>query len=123
MAISHGDAPDSSSTRFASARRYPRHTADLRMTVQVFRPSGTISLWGRSSELGEDGVGGTLTGEIEPGEVVSMELAIPLTSSTIKVRALVRYRSGLHHGFEFLAMSPHQHEVLRRVCQMLAGED
>lgn len=103
-------------------RRYPRHTADLRITVQVFRPSGTLSLWGRSSELGEDGVGGTLTGEVEPGEVVSMELAIPMTAATIKVRALVRYRMGLHHGFEFLAMNPQQREMLHRACEMLANQ-
>lgn len=104
-------------------RRYPRHPADVRMNVQVFRPTGTVSLWGRSSELGEDGIGGTLTGEVQPGEVVSMELAIPLTSATMKVRALVRYRTGLHHGFEFLAISPEQRELLRRACQMLATQD
>ena len=116
------DIPKPNYATHVYPRRYPRHAADVRITVQVFRPSGTVSLWGRSSELGEDGVGGTLTGEVEPGEVVSMELAIPLTSVTMKVRALVRYRMGLHHGFEFLAVSAEQREMLRRACEMLGNE-
>lgn len=102
------------------ARRYPRYPADMRISVQVFRTGEVTSLWGRSNELGEDGVGGTLTGELEPGEVVSLEVSLPLAAYPLKVRALVRYRQGLRHGFEFLAMTSQQRDVLRRVCEMLA---
>jgi len=103
-----------------SPRRFVRYPADIRVSIQVFRPSGTVALWGRSSELGEDGVGVTLTGEVLPGEVVSMELSLPKVSSPLKVRAMTRYRDGLRHGFEFLAMSAEQHELLRRTCERLA---
>ena len=92
----------------------------MRLAVEIFRSGETISFWGRSNELGEDGVGGTLTGELAVGEVVSMELSLPLAAYPLKVRALVRYRIGLRHGFEFLAMSDAQGDVLRRVCEMLA---
>jgi hypothetical protein len=91
----------------------------MRISIQVFRPTGTVSLWGRSTELGEDGIGGTLTGEVEPGEVVSMELSLP-ANHPMKLRALARYRSGLHHGFEFLALNTQQKQTLHRVCEMLA---
>ena len=70
--------------------------------------------------MGEDGVGGTLTGELEAGEVVSMELSLPLAAYPLKIRALVRYRIGLRHGFEFLAINEQQRDVLQRVCEMLA---
>jgi PilZ domain len=103
-----------------SPRRYPRYPADMRISLQVFRPSGTVSLWGRSTEVGEDGIGGTLSGEVEPGEVVSMELSLP-ASHPIKLRALARYRSGLRHGFEFLALTSQQKEILHRVCEMLSS--
>ncbi len=92
----------------------------MRLAVEIFRSGETVSFWGRSNELGEDGVGGTLTGELAVGEVVSMELSLPLAAYPLKVRALVRYRIGLRHGFEFLAMSDTQRDVLRRVCEMLA---
>jgi hypothetical protein len=92
----------------------------MRLSVEIFRSGETVSFWGRSNELGEDGVGGTLTGELAIGEVVSMELSLPLAAYPLKVRALVRYRIGLRHGFEFLAMSEAQRDVLLRVCEMLA---
>ena len=91
----------------------------MRLSVHVMREGERISVWGRSHELGQDGIGGTLTGEIEPGEVVSMEMAMPLAAAPLKVRAIVRYRDGLRHGFEFLAMSAEQRETLARVCEML----
>jgi hypothetical protein len=102
-------------------RRYPRYPMDARMNVQVFR-SGEISyFWGRSTELGLDGIGGTLTGDLEPGEVVTMEFPIPLHPFPLNVRAVVRFRIGLHYGFEFLTPTADQRASLERVCQMLAA--
>jgi hypothetical protein len=94
---------------------------DARMNVQVFRSGNTSYFWGRSTELGLDGIGGTLTGDLEPGEVVSMEFAIPLHPCPLKLRAVVRYRTGLHYGFEFLTPTPDQRASLDRACQMLAA--
>ena len=103
----------------SNPRRFARYPADIRLSIQVFRAGHSIPLWGRSSELGEDGIGATLTEEIQPGEVVSMEFALPVTAFPMKIRALVRYRTGLRHGFEFLAISAQQREMLRRVCELL----
>lgn len=50
-----------------------------------------------------------------------MELSLPMSPFPIKFRALVRYRDGLRHGFEFLALSASQREEIRRVCENLAG--
>ena len=79
-------------------------------------------MWGRSTELGEDGGGATLTGEVEPGEVVSLELSLPVASVPLRVRAMARYRDGLRHGFEFLALSKEQHELLHQVCVILGNQ-
>ena len=64
-------------------------------------------------------MGATLTGELEVGEVVSLELSLPMVAHPAKVRALVRYRDGLRHGFEFLTMNKEQRNALRRVCEVL----
>ena len=55
-------------------RRYPRYPVDIRVAVKVFRPEAALELWGRSIELGQDGIGITLTGQLEPGEVATLEL-------------------------------------------------
>jgi len=113
-----GDSPPKKPSP-KNPRRFLRYPADIRVSIQVIRAAGTVSLWGRSTEIGEDGIGATLTEEIEPGEVVSMEFSLPVTSYPMKMRALVRYRTGLRHGFEFLALNSQQHEMLHRVCELL----
>lgn len=111
MSIEQPDSP--------SKRRYQRYALDVRVSAKVFREGTPLELWGRSIELGLDGIGATLTGELEAGEVATLELILPATSIPLKLRALVRYRDGLRHGFEFLARDAAQEELLRRACELL----
>jgi hypothetical protein len=102
-------------------RRFPRYPLDVHLSIHVFRAEGNLSLWGRSNELGADGIGATLTGALDAGEVVAMELSLPMAPFPLKFRALVRYRDGLRHGFEFLALTAVQRDEIQRVCEMLAA--
>lgn len=90
--------------------------------MQLFRKGEVISLWGRTNEMGRDGIGATLTGQLETGEVVTMELLLPRSTRPIKIRALVRYRDGLRHGFEFLALTQDQRRMVDDACSMLSDE-
>jgi len=102
-------------------RRFPRYRLDARIQLSVFREGVTTSLWGRTSELGQDGVGATLSGELKVGEVVSMEFPIPVPPYFMEVRAITRYSEGLRCGFEFLIVTNEQRDTLRRVCEVLAS--
>jgi hypothetical protein len=90
----------------------------MRVAVQVFREGVVDSLWGRSNEMGQDGLSATLTGELQPGEVVYLEFTLPATVNATKLRAVVRYRSGFRHGFEFLTLSAEQREAVCRALEM-----
>src|SRR5258706_5568602 len=102
-------------------RRFPRFPLDVRVSAKVFRADAPVELWGRSIEFGQDGIGVTLTGELQPGEVATLELMLPANPSPLKLRGLVRYRDGLRHGFEFLARDEIQREIIRRTCEVLAA--
>src|ERR1700730_3092990 len=104
----------------ANGRRYPRFAIDARMQVRMFQAGEFQNCWGRTTELGQDGIGATLTGELETGEIVSLDIPLPLSPYPLKVRAVVRYRDGLRYGFEFLTLKHTQRDVIRRVCEMLA---
>ena len=104
----------------AYVRRYPRFAIDARLQVRMFQGGEFRTCWGRSTEMGQDGIGATLTGELETGEIVSLDIPLPLSPYPLKVRAIVRYRQGLRYGFEFLTLSETQRETIRRVCEMLA---
>lgn len=101
-------------------RRFPRFVIDVRLQVKMFQAGEFRACWGRSTEMGQDGIGATLTGSLEPGEIVTLEIPLPLTPYPIKVRAIVRYRQGLRYGFEFLTLNDNQRDTIKRVCDFLA---
>ena len=109
-----------SPTKNGFTRRFPRFTIDVRLQVKMFQAGEFRTCWGRSTEMGQDGIGATLTGSLEPGEIVTLEIPLPLTPYPIKVRAIVRYRQGLRYGFEFLTLNDNQRDTIKRVCQYLA---
>ena len=102
-------------------RRFSRSRFDVRIQVAVFREGETTTYWGRTSELSVDGIGATLSGKLQVGEVVSLEFPIPIPPHLIKVRAVVRYNDGLRCGFEFLVVSNEQRLLLREVCVVLTN--
>jgi hypothetical protein len=110
----------SAPTKNGFTRRFPRFTIDVRLQVKMFQAGEFRTCWGRSTEMGQDGIGATLTGSLEPGEIVTLEIPLPLTPYPIKVRAIVRYRQGLRYGFEFLTLNDNQRDTIKRVCQYLA---
>jgi len=115
------DAPPSAPAgKFTFTRRYPRFVIDVRLQVKMFQDGEFRTCWGRSTEMGQDGIGATLTGTLETGEIVTLEIPLPLTPYPIKVRAIVRYCQGLRYGFEFLTLNDNQRDTIRRVCQYLA---
>jgi hypothetical protein len=107
-------------TKAQFTRRFPRFVIDVRLQVKMFQAGEFRTCWGRSTEMGQDGIGATLTGSLEPGEIVTLDIPLPLTPYPIKVRAIVRYRQGLRYGFEFLTLNDNQRDTIRRVCEYLA---
>lgn len=114
-----GNAP---AAKVTFTRRFPRFVIDVRLQVKMFQAGEFRACWGRSTEMGQDGIGATLTGSLEPGEIVTLEIPLPLTPYPIKVRAIVRYRQGLRYGFEFLTLNDGQRDTIQRVCQYLASK-
>ena len=111
-----GNAP---AAKVSFTRRFPRFPIDVRLQVKMFQAGEFRNCWGRSIEIGRDGIGATLTGTLEPGEIVTLEIPLPLSPYPIKVRAIVRYRQGLRYGFEFLTLTDSQRDTILRVCAYL----
>jgi len=109
-----------SAKSYVFTRRYPRYALDVRIKARMLQNGIYGSCWGRSTELGFDGIGATLTGELQIGEIVSLEIPLPLSTQALKTRAIVRFRNGLRYGFEFLAVTQNQREMIRRVCEYLS---
>ncbi len=112
--------PAKTSSKTLYTRRFPRFILDVRLQVKMFQAGEFRTCWGRSTEMGQDGIGATLTGSLENGEIVTLEIPLPLSPYPIKVRAIVRYCQGLRYGFEFLTLNDGQRDTIQRVCEYLA---
>jgi hypothetical protein len=54
-----------------------------------------------STDLGEGGIGGTIDGDLEPGEYVLLMISDSRLGTQLVPSALVRYRKDKNYGFAF----------------------
>ena|SRR6185437_8274385 len=91
-------------------RRYRRFVLDSR--IKVFRAGRPHPLFGRTLGISEAGISALLAADLETGESVRLEFALPTSSLGLVVRAVARNRSGARYGFEFLSLSEAQRESI-----------
>jgi len=99
--------------RGPSRRRGPRFQLQGPLDVTVLRSGVPDTLPGRSLDLGERGIAVMLAGELTPGDVVSIEVPLPLVAGLLRTRAIVRYHDRLRCGLEFVALSAEQRATIR----------
>ena len=95
-------------------RAHSRFLLDLRLVVRAKETQH-----GRTKDIAEGGLGATIPGEIEIGEIVELELQLNETAEPLKLKAEVRYRRGFQYGFKFLHASEQQRELIRRATHDL----
>jgi PilZ domain len=98
------------------ARRHPRYRLETEICIY---PRNMPVIRGHTVDISESGISALLRVEVPVGEVVRLELKLPLEE--VEVHALVRQRSAFRYGFQFIEDSSAQ-EVIGRTCRQLALE-
>lgn len=96
-------------------RAHSRYLLDLRIVVRAKE-----TLHGRTKDIAEGGLGATIPGNINVGEIVELELQLPEGQQPMKLKAEVRYRQGFQYGFKYLHATEQQKEIIRRVTRDLS---
>ena len=96
-----------------SRRRVPRFSLQAPLDVTIERLGTPDTLPGRSVNLGERGIGVMLAGEVAPGEIVNIEVPLPLVAGLLRTRAVVRYQDKLRCGLEFVELTASQRVAIR----------
>jgi hypothetical protein len=99
---------------WSTPRAFPRFLLDIRIVIR-----GNEVLHGRTKDLGEGGVGATIPGSIEIGEIVAVEFQLPLHPEPLRMKAEVRYRQGFQYGFRFLHATEQERALIRRATRDL----
>jgi len=99
------------------ARRHPRYKFEVDVCVY---PRNTSVVRGHTVDLSESGISAMLRAEVPIGEVVRLELTLPLGG--VELHALVRQRNAFRYGLQFIESSTAQ-EVVGRTCRQLAMDE
>lgn len=99
---------------WSTPRAFPRYLLDIRVIVRA-----PETFHGRTKDLGEGGLGATIPGNIDSGEIVELEFHLPGLREAMRFKAEVRYRQGFQYGFRFLHATEHQRVMIRRATKNL----
>lgn len=95
-------------------RAHSRYLLDLRIVVRAKE-----TFIGRTKDIAEGGLGATIPGNIDIGEIVELELQLPDAKEPFKAQAEVRYRQGFQYGFKYVQITQEQKEMIRRTTRDL----
>jgi len=96
-----------------SRRRVPRFQVQAPLDVTVLRSGVPDTVPGRSLNVCERGIAAVLAGEVAAGEVVNVDVRLPLAADPLHARAMVRYQDKLRCGLEFLGLTADQRATIR----------
>ena len=99
---------------WSTPRAFPRFLIDIRVVIR-----GKDVLYGRTKDLGEGGLGATIPGNIEVGEIAEVEFQLPLHEEPLRLKVEVRYRQDFQYGFRFLHITEDQRALVRRATRDL----
>jgi hypothetical protein len=100
--------------KWSVPRVEPRYLMDQRLIIRSER-----TLHGRTKDISENGLGATVAGELNIGEVVELEFYLTGSLTPVKLRAEVRYRQGFQYGFHFLNITELEKSGIREAARGL----
>jgi hypothetical protein len=100
-------------------RRSPRYPFDQRLTVTAKVQGKQATIYGRTIDISEFGLGVVLSGFLERGDSVSVEFNA--STGSLRLTAMIRFVHGFRHGFEFIGMSATESQNLKQTCQSAAA--
>jgi TonB family protein len=96
-----------------SPRRIPRFPLAVPVEVTVLRSGVPDNIPGRLLNIGEGGMAAILAAELRAGDSVGITFRLPDLALAVQAKAVVRHRSELRCGVEFLGLAPEQQAMLR----------
>ena len=115
--VDFGFSPTRKTSEFDGVRAFPRIKIDLPIVlVESPHSRSPVRLYGHATSLSEGGMGAVVESKLTLVKK-SIVIRLPSLREELNLNARVRYRNGMHYGFEFLRMSPYDRDALRELCR------
>jgi c-di-GMP-binding flagellar brake protein YcgR len=98
-------------------RRYPRFKADVPAIASLIGDRDIISLRTRCESISEGGIGTPRLESLALGDLVTLELHLPVSANPIWLDTVVRYSGTDRCGLEFRLLGPNQRKLIKHYCR------
>lgn len=99
-------------------RRWQRWRLDIPLRIIIHKEKTTI-VNGRGSDISEGGILVFAGVELKDGDEIFVEFTPPYSSEPLRVRGVVRNRTGYKYGVEFLWLNAEEHEQTAKFRSLL----
>ena len=96
-----------------SQRKSPRYKLAVPLGLTVLRSGVPDRIPGRTTEIGEGGLGVVVASRLLLGESVRVEFLLPHMTTPVHATALVRYQHERRFGLQFLRLPEEQQSIIR----------
>ena len=104
--------------RKAYSRRYHRYDLETELKAAILGVEPR-EMRGRSLNINEGGIAGVFVAGWEVGTSVALQFSVPVTTTPVRVKGVVRNCTGYRYGFEFADLTPEERETINRTCRTL----
>jgi c-di-GMP-binding flagellar brake protein YcgR len=99
-------------------RRYHRYELETELRAAILSPE-LREMRGRSLNINEGGIAGVFVAGWDVGTPVNLQFSVPIATTPIRVKGVVRNCTGYRYGFEFADLTPEERETITRTCRTL----
>jgi hypothetical protein len=104
--------------RTVNSRRYQRYELETELRAAILGVEHR-EMRGRSLNINEGGIGGIFVAGWDVGTSVNLQFTVPIATTPIRVKGVVRNRTGYRYGFEFADLTAEERETISRTCRTL----
>jgi hypothetical protein len=99
-------------------RRFQRYELETELRVAILGVDHRETR-GRSLNINEGGMAGIFVDGWDVGTTVALHFSVPIATAPVKVKGIVRNRTGYRYGFEFASLTAEERETITRTCRTL----
>jgi len=104
--------------RPSHTRRYQRYELETELRAAVLGVDHR-EMRGRSLNINEGGIAGVFVAGWEVGTSVDLQFSVPIATTPVRVKGIVRNCAGYRYGFEFASLTAEERETISRTCRTL----
>jgi PilZ domain len=104
--------------RTVNSRRYQRYELETELRAAILGVDHR-EMRGRSLNINQGGIAGIFVAGWDVGTSVNLQFSVPIATTPVRVKGVVRNRTGYRYGFEFAGLTAEERETINRTCRTL----